>query len=193
MKRSLLIFIIMQFFFLAKAEEFDIEKFTDPLKYNWQSEAERKLFRKKFEEQQKLLQIYNLNKQSIYSNMLKSAAIPGWGQFSAKAHTRGQVILGIELVLMGSSLYFYDITMDNYDKYKNSTQVSEIKKYYNDANSSYKLAQGFVGLYTLVWLYSLYDTAAATSEYNDNLWQSIYQDYFKARFYLSPNGIGVNF
>jgi len=174
-------------------EQFDIDKFSDPHKYGWDSEALRKDYRQQLEERQKLLQIYQLNKQSVTLNMIRSAVAPGWGHISAKSYTKGQVFIGIQIVLLGTTYYFYDQAMDKYDKYKAATQIDDINQFYNDAQTPYRISQSFLGLSALVWIYSIYDSVLETNRYNNQLWNDVHKEYRKQYLSFSPTGITLHF
>ncbi len=175
------------------AQDFDLEKFTDPQKYGWEDFEERNHAKMDLQERQRLLQLYRMNRLTTAGNLAKSAIVPGWGHFSAKSYTKGQIFLGLEVVLFGSALYFYDQAMENYDKYKNADQVDEMNQSYNDALEPYRYSQAFLGLGILVWIYTLYDTINVTDEYNSNLWSDIIREYNRQNVIITPTGISVRF
>ncbi len=173
--------------------EFDIEKFSRPNKYGWENSDQQLKARENRTNKQQLLQIYNLKNQDIPSNMIKSAIVPGWGHFIAGKPTTGTVLLGTEIILMGTSIYFYDKAMDNYDKYKGSNYIADIKQFYNDANSPYTYSQILFSLGVTVWLYSIYDTISVTDEYNKDLWQTIILEYQTKKIQITPTSITLRF
>ncbi len=191
MKRTILIMACL--FSILFAQDFDLEKFTDPQKYGWDDFEQRNEAKMDLQERQRLLQIYRMNKLTAAGSLAKSALIPGWGHFSAKSYTKGQILLGMEVVLLGSSLYFYDQAMDSYDKYKNSDQIDEMNQNYNDALEPYRYSQAFLGLAILVWAYTLYDTVNVTEDYNSNLWNDIIREYNRQNVIITPTGISVRF
>ena len=192
MKRIL---IIIAFSLLANlfAQDFDLEKFSDPKKYGWEDFEERNQAKMDLQERQRLLQLYRMNRLTTAGNLAKSAIVPGWGHFSAKSYTKGQILLGLEVILFGSSLYFYDQAMENYDKYKNANQIDEMDQYYNDSLEPYRYAQAFLGLGIVVWIYTLWDTVNVTEEYNSNLWNDIIREYNRQNIIITPTGISVRF
>ncbi len=193
MKKVSLVIILIVCLNIILANEFDINEFTNPYKYNWENYEQRISHRIDREERQELLQIYNMNKQSITSNMIKSAFVPGWGQISAHSYIRGQVILGVEIVALGGCLFLYTRAMDKYDKYKNATQVDEINSLYDEALEPYTLSMALLGLYGLVWGYNLYDSAQSTEGYNAQLWNKLLKDNASRRILLTPTGIELRF
>ena len=189
-------YIIIFFLFfstLLVAEEFDIKEFSNPAKYNWQNMAERYEARKKLDSKQKLLQIYELNKQGILTNMIKSAFAPGWGHYSSHNYTKGHAFIASEIVLFGTSFYFYNQAMDDYHNYEDSHYIGDIKQLYLDANSNYKYSQLFFSLGTIVWLYTIYDSISATQEYNQKLWIDLSNKLQSKKVVITPTGITLRF
>lgn len=192
MKKMIIILAILSFSVFLFSE-FDIEKFVDPDKYGWESLEKYYSDRKNFEERQKLLQIYELKKLSVSKNILKSVIAPGWGHFTAKRYTKGQILLGLEVILIGSGIYYYDQAMENYDKYKKADYIGDIEKYYTDANTRFQYSKILLGLGVVVWLYTIYDTIQVTEEYNNELWDNIYMEYYKKNLIITPTGFTLRF
>ncbi len=188
-----LVFIIFLLFNLLHSLEFDIKKFSEPTKYGWHNFEDQRKHRKELLEKQKLLQIYELKRQDPTKNMLKSIIAPGWGHFSAKYYTKGQILLTSEVILMGASFYYYNIAMDNYDKYKKATYILDINHYYNNVKTPYTLSVAFFSLGTVVWIYTIFDSAVVTRYYNEKLWNEIIKDYNKKKVIFSPTGITLRF
>ncbi len=191
MKRLILIITCM--FSILLAQDFDLEKFTDTQKYGWEDFEQRNLAKMDLQERQRLLQIYRMNRLTTAGNLAKSAIVPGWGHFAAQSYTKGQILLGLEVVLLGSSLYFYDQAMDSYDKYQKADQIDEMNQYYNDSLEPYRYSQAFLGLAVIVWIYTLYDTINVTEDYNSNLWNDIIREYNRQNVIITPTGISVRF
>jgi len=189
-------YIIIIFLFLSimlTAEEFNIKEFSNPAKYSWQNMADRCEARKELDTKQKLLQIYELNKQGIVTNMFKSAFAPGWGHYSSRNYTKGHAFIASEIVLFGTSFYFYNQAMDDYHNYEDSHYIGDIKQLYLDANSNYKYSQLFFSLGTIVWLYTIYDSISATQEYNQNLWIDLSNKLQSQKVIITPTGITLRF
>lgn len=177
---------------LALSAEFDIKKFTDPAKYQWNDLQERLAYRQDLLQRQKLLQIYEMRKQDVTGNLIKSALVPGWGHFASQHYNKGAILLASEVVLFGTGLFYLDKAMDKYSQYKDATYIADIKQYYTDANDYYRVFQGFIGLGLLVWGYTIYDTIVVTEEYNAGVWQRIVRDH-RQRVSLGPGYITVRF
>jgi hypothetical protein len=155
--------------------------------------ADRCEARKELDTKQKLLQIYELNKQGIVTNMFKSAFAPGWGHYSSRNYTKGHAFIASEIVLFGTSFYFYNQAMDDYHNYEDSHYIGDIKQLYLDANSNYKYSQLFFSLGTIVWLYTIYDSISATQEYNQNLWIDLSNKLQSQKVTITPTGITLRF
>lgn len=162
-------------------------------KYGWNSIIEWKQSRERFHHELKIYELYREKKQSHLVNCLKSVLAPGWGHFSAKSYTKGEVLLGLQLFLAGSSVYFYDKSMDFYNKYKNANQIDDMNQYYTDANSSYRTSQILLGFCAIVWGYTILDVIQATENYNRNLWEKLKLEYKDVKLSLTPQGISIQF
>jgi hypothetical protein len=178
---------------LSAQGSFNIEKFTDPQKYGWEDISDRLDYRADLFERQKLLQIYEMEAQSISGNILKSSIFPGWGQFNAKQYTKGQVFLALEIGLLGASYFFYDRSQDNYEKYQNATQIDQMNAYYNDAEVPYKYSLVFLTLAASVWAYNIFDVVQSTENYNSEVWQKTMKTYYKSPVQLTPAGVEIRF
>jgi hypothetical protein len=169
------------------------DDFLDNTKYGWATREKYLNYRTDKTARQKLLQIYDLKKQKITDNMLKSAIAPGWGQMSAGQFTKGQIILGTELVIIGSYIYFYDQYKTQYDEYEKANYIVDIEDYYKKANEYHTASRAVLGIGIAVWIYNLYDTVITTNSYNQDLWTSLYQDYQRQKITLSPLGFNIRF
>lgn len=192
MKRYLII-ITLFFATLLSAEEFNIKKFSDPAKYNWKNMEDRFEARKELDSKLELLQIYKQSKQPILTNMMKSAIAPGWGHYSAKNYIKGHALIASEIVLFGTSLYFYVQALDDFNKYEDSHYIGDIKQYYLDANNNYRYSQLFFSLGALVWIYTIYDSISATQEYNQNLWNDLSKKLHSQKVVITPTSITLRF
>jgi len=188
-----LIIIVLFFATLLTAEEFNIEKFSNPSKYNWENMEDRFKAREDLDSRQKLLQIYELNRQQIIGNMLRSAIVPGWGHYKSHDYTKGHTFLASEIVLFGTSLYFYVKAMDDYDKYEDSHYIGNIKQFYLDANNNYKKSQLIFSLGAIVWIYTIYDSISATQEYNQNYWNELSKKLHSQKVVITPTSITLRF
>ncbi|HOH98441.1 MAG TPA: hypothetical protein PL188_09090 [Candidatus Cloacimonadota bacterium] len=172
---------------------FDIQAFSDSTKYGWQNYLDRATYREDITNRQNLLQLYELEALPLRTNLIKSAVIPGWGQFSTKNNSKATIILSIELVTLLGSLYFYDQAMVNYNQYKTATQIDEINRYYSKAQTPYQYAIMLLGLATVVWGYNVFDVVISTNEYNANLWQDIMERQKSSPLQITPSGLEWRF
>jgi len=186
----LLLIIILK---LTAQGSFDIDAFTDPAKYGWTDWEDRINSRYDLTERQKLLQIYEMDAQSISGNILKSAVFPGWGQFNARSYTKGQVLLAVEIAMIGSAYFFYDRAMDSFQKYENSTQIDAMNSYYHDALVPYQYSLVFATFATVVWAYNVFDVVQTTERYNADVWQKTLKNYYNAPVQITPEGIQIRF
>ncbi|HRY83646.1 MAG TPA: hypothetical protein P5533_03325 [Candidatus Cloacimonadota bacterium] len=194
MKKLFFVTLILTLLSILNAQtDFDINAFADTTKYGWADYAARKTYREDLSQRQQLLQLYEMDAQTVSSNLLKSAVVPGWGQFSAKQPVKGEIILGLEIITLGTSLLFYDKAMNYYRKYETATQVNEIEQFYKKAQSPYQYSMIFAGLGLVVWVYNLYDVASSTDIYNTAVWNEIVRKYSKSPLQLTPQGIQLNF
>jgi len=105
---------------------------------------------------------------NIKSAMVKSMILPGWGHVNMDRKKTGSLLIIGSLLTLPPALYY---SYDAYEKekdYLNETIASEIEKNYDRYNTSYKLRNGFITGYVLIWLYSQWDLFS-----NDNQEQII--------------------
>ena len=191
------IFILLTLLLLGSAlfGQFNIDKFSNPQKYGWSNLKERLDAREDLFKRQKLLQIYEMKKIPLWKNMLQSGIMPGWGQFNTHSYTKGQVFLYVEVVLVGTSYYFFDQSNEKYNLYKNATYIEDINQYYDDASKYRGYAHGLIALSGLVWIYNIYDTYISTEEYNSEIWNGIINEFLNDKIEVSlyPLGFEVRF
>jgi len=190
------LFIILSIFLSSLylySSDFDIKEFSDPEKYGWDTPEKLYEARAELYHRQKLLQIYELRNQSVATNLIKSAFAPGWGHFSAGEYTKGQILLSMELIFLGSSYYFYDNAMEKYNKYKNSTYIKDINQFYEDASDPFFISQVFLGLGITVWIYTVYDSINSTESYNVRLWEEIREQNQSPGITFNPTGFTWRF
>ncbi|HOH78699.1 MAG TPA: hypothetical protein PLO35_03185, partial [Candidatus Cloacimonadota bacterium] len=171
MSRRLVLFLLLLGCQYGWAQSFDINAFSDSTKYGWQTYLERNAYRQDLLERQDLLQLYEMEANSLRDCVIKSAIAPGWGQFVNKQSTKGSVFLATELVLAGASLYFYDRSMYYYNRYLDASQVEDIESYYNAAVGPRQYSLIFLGVGALVWIYNIFDVIQGTEEYNAQVWK----------------------
>lgn len=192
-KMILILLVILAAACLNAQTSFDINAFSDSTKYGWQNYLDRKQYRMDLSNRLELLQLYEMEANSVQSCVLKSALVPGWGQFTNKQNTKGSVFLGAELLLMGTSLYFYDRSMYYYNKYLDSTQIDDIETNYKAAVGPRQYSLIFLGLGALVWGYNIFDVIQGTDDHNAEVWRNIVDRYHKSRLTVTPDGIEVRF
>ena len=114
--------------------------------------------------------------------MVRSAILPGWGQFYSRGYFRGSfTVLGIGGSVIGALLAQqsfknrYDAYAEYASKYPNDDQG--VFEKYEYANQRYKLRTFFMYTGIGIWVYSLIDSYVGANFYNaTTLIQSIEQD-----------------
>jgi len=199
MRKTISTFICFLIVFAPLAAQNNTESNTNasilpiPNKYNWNDLNSWKKARQTFHHNLQVLNIYQVQKQSKTVNFLKSMVMPGWGHLSSNELTRGEVLLGLEIFLAGSALYFHDKSSDYFNKYKKATDVQSISQYYTDANSAYQNYQALLGLMFFVWGYSALDSFRATATYNSNLWNKLSVEYKGKTLKVEPFRLNLRF
>ncbi|MCB5246693.1 MAG: hypothetical protein LHW57_01530 [Candidatus Cloacimonetes bacterium] len=188
----LLLFLTLASCLLAQIQ-FDIDAFADSTKYGWQDWRDRFDYRAGLTERQELLQIYEMESSQIGSSILKSTLIPGFGQISSKAGTKGTIFLGAELLSLGVSLYFFDRSNYYYNQYLQATQIDEIQEYYSLAQTPRYYSALFLALGAVIWAYNIYDVIQTTDSYNAEVWQEVLEKFSKKTVSMGPEGIRVRF
>lgn len=188
-----MLLLLMAVMILHAQSAFNIDEFTNTQKYGWQNWEDRINYRYDLFERQKLLQIYEIDAQSIPGNLVKSAVFPGWGQFNTKQYTKGQIFMAMEIGLLGASYLFYDKSRLNYDKYRTATQIDDINQYYHDAMVPYQYSMVFLTIAAAVWAYNLFDVVQTTEKYNSDVWQKTLKTYYNAPLQITPDGIQLQF
>jgi len=191
---SISVIILIPLFLNA---EFDIEKFTDPGKYSWDSVENYQQAREEMNMRENIIQLYETKRSNPNINVIKSMVFPGWGHFAVKKYIRGEILLSLEVIFLGTAFYYYDQAMDNYDKYKEADYIVDVNKYYQKAQQPYRYSQTFLALGLITWLYSIYDTIQVTKGYNVELWEKLNDKYYKETtsvgFSVYPVGLGIRF
>jgi hypothetical protein len=177
--------------------DFDIEKFTDPAKYGWDSLENYNQAREEIMLKRNIIHFYEMKKSSLYTNVLRSAVFPGWGHFAVRQYTRGEILLGLEVIFLGTAFYYYNQAMEDYDKYREADFIVDINTYYDRAQDKYRVSQTFLALGLLTWLYSMYDTVLVTQQYNSKLWDELNKKYLGDQLEIGlstyPLGLKVRF
>ncbi|MCF7793967.1 MAG: hypothetical protein K9N09_09280 [Candidatus Cloacimonetes bacterium] len=170
----------------------EIKNFSDPQKYGWDTPEKLFTYREDLVRRQKLLQLYDLKKQEVATNMLRSSLIPGWGQYSAHRYTKGQIIFISELCILAGSYLYYREAMDNFDKYKEANYIGDINKYYKKAQDNYDNSQYLLGAGLVLWLLNIYDSIGSTEAFNNDTWFTLYENETN-RISLEMNGVSFKF
>lgn len=173
-------------------QELDIGRFSNPFKYGWVDEESRLNSRDKLFMRTVMLDQYHQEKQSSAVNALKTAIAPGWGHFSLESYTKGQLFLGVQIMLLGTGLYYREKSMIEFRKYEKATQVDDIKRYYDDAIIPHRQSTLLLSLFFIVWGYTIYDSIIETQTYNWDLWGKISGNE-DANLTITPTSITYRF
>ena len=102
--------------------------------------------------------MFTLNPQkSMKSAMVKSMLFPGWGHINFDKKKSGILLISCTLSTLPLMVYYIFDTNKKEKDYLNETDFNEISNKYDDYNKSYKIRNGFITGYTLIWLYSQWD------------------------------------
>lgn len=196
LKRIILLSSLLFSAYILSAD-FDIDKFTDPAKYGWNSLEKYYQSREEVMLKRSIIHFYEMKKSNLYSNVLRSAVFPGWGHFAVKQYTRGEILLGLEVIFLGTAFYYYNQAMEDYDKYKEADYINDLNNYYDRAQDKYRVSQTFLVLGLANWLYSMYDTVLVTRQYNSQLWDQLNKKYLGEQVEIGlssyPLGLEVRF
>ena len=133
-------------------------------------------------EQQTLETAEHVKLVSPIGAMVRSAVVPGWGQFHSRSYFRGSLtVLGVGGSLIGAFLAqnSFNNRYKAYEKlvwdgFSNEKMILESYEY---ANQRYKLRTFFMYTGIGIWLYSLIDSYVGANFHNaTTLIQSIEQD-----------------
>lgn len=97
------------------------------------------------------------NSKSITEAALKNIFIPGWGQLTAGNKSKGYIMGGGSIALLGSMIYSIVNTNSKYNDYITETNVNLIEGKYQSYNNSYKVRNLLIFSYAALWVYSQLD------------------------------------
>lgn len=119
------------------------------------------------------------------SSVIRSLLLPGLGHLHLGEKTYGYILTGLAVVTAGTAAYYIIDTGNKENSYLAETQESAIRAAYSDYNSSYKLRNGFLTAFGLIWLYAQSDILL----FNNSLYLSPDFQTINNRF----TGLGINF
>lgn len=109
--------------------------------------------------------------KSMKSAMVKSILLPGWGHLYLDKKKSGIMLILGSVVTLPSMIYFIFDTNQKEKDYLNETNSSAIQTKYDDYNQSYKIRNGLIAGYSLIWLYSQWNLFSS----NDKNQQLMFQ------------------
>lgn len=95
--------------------------------------------------------------ENLKQSIIRSAILPGWGQFYNGDKKKGIIIFTIGAISLSSMIYFIIESNVRENKYLNATSLSDITSKYDAYNSSYRLRNISIITFAAVWLYSQLD------------------------------------
>jgi hypothetical protein len=109
--------------------------------------------------------------KNIKSAMVKSVLLPGWGHLYLDKKKSGIPLLLGSIVTLPSMIYFiYDANQKERD-YLNETDSDEIQTKYDTYNQAYKIRNGLIAGYALIWLYSQWDLFSGSGDRQQMMFQ----------------------
>jgi hypothetical protein len=94
----------------------------------------------------------------IYKHaMIRSILLPGWGHLYAGDKTKGFILTGLGTAALASMLYFIVDTNNKENEYLNETDPNLLEAKYAEFNDSYKIRNGLIIAYAVIWIYAQLD------------------------------------
>jgi len=98
-------------------------------------------------------------KSAKFAPIWRSALIPGWGQLYKQESVKGSFIMGSELALLSSSLFFAYKGKDFADKEENEIfDMDKRETYRNNKDLAYSISMVSIIGASVVYIYNLYDS-----------------------------------
>ncbi|MEJ2542505.1 MAG: hypothetical protein P8Y99_00390 [Calditrichaceae bacterium] len=92
--------------------------------------------------------------KSMKNAVIKSIVLPGWGHLYLGKKKSGILLMMGSAVTLPSMIYFIFDTNQKEKDYLNETNLDALQTKYDDYNQSYKIRNGLIAGYSLIWLYS---------------------------------------
>lgn len=102
---------------------------------------------------------------SMKATFAKSLILPGWGHLHNGNELKGWLLISAAAITLGSSIYFSVDTHNKEKAYLSATAQPMIDDLYTNYNSSYKLRNISLFLFSIVWIYSQIDLAFLSNNY----------------------------
>lgn len=116
--------------------------------------------------------------------IVRSIFLPGLGHISSGEKTKGWILLGVSVPLLGSVAYTVAETIWREDEYMAETNPELIPAKYDKYNEMYKVRNILIGAYAAVWLYTQLDLLIFNDQLPDNI-LSVQQNNFTTNLNLS--------
>jgi hypothetical protein len=108
---------------------------------------------------------------SPWTAAVRSAFVPGWGQFISGGRVKGVVSAVGVYGLIAAGLFVHQDYLSEYDRYSNAAtnNLPVADEYYDVANQRYKLSRGLIFAAVGVWAYSVIDSYVSSSIRNTQI------------------------
>ncbi len=104
------------------------------------------------------------DRDRIATTIAYSILLPGTGQLKIGESTKGMLLTGTSVVLLGGSIYYYLNTKKLETDYQNESDKKLIKEKYDAYNKSYKIRNILIASYGVVWIFSQLDLLVFNQE-----------------------------
>lgn len=168
------IFVIFLAFDVASAQD----ESEMPLR-SWENEEMRLKDRSNLKKLNHEIELYLRRKKSPVQNMSLSIFFPGSGQFMCGNKLKGALFFTSTLAAGGGSIYFLNLSNENYGKYKIADNIDDINRYWDDSEKYLLYAEIAGGLASAIWLLNIVDAYFTTQKYNHSQFNRFYYGHKK--------------
>jgi hypothetical protein len=106
-----------------------------------------------------LVKIQTLEEEqaNLKGAFFRSVILPGWGHLYLGNDTKGALLLSGGIISLGLSIYYIIDTKNKEKKYLGEIDPNLIAGEYNSYNTSYKIRNGLLISFAVIWLYTQFD------------------------------------
>lgn len=140
----------------------------------WENEEQRLRERQNLSRLSSYLGTFLRQKQKPTSNILKSAILPGFGQWNAKKKVKGGIFMASSFISIGGGTYLLILSNQEYGKYKTADNIEDIENYYDNSVNLLKYSEIAFGVGGLIWVINIVDVFFTTKTYNRKLFEKFY-------------------
>jgi hypothetical protein len=103
------------------------------------------------------IQLLEMNNSTYKRALTKSLLLPGWGHFELNQETKGWVLSSLSVASLATMIYYIFDTNSKEKEYLSEANESLIREKYNSYNSSYRIRNLSIILFSAIWSYSQFD------------------------------------